>query len=113
MSTDLVPIGYGFAWFNAMRRNPKWVILVAGGYGTFLFEGSEAEAEEMRAHKANWEHAIAHKRPASVGDFPHPSGCWNHRGFNRAYWWGSRGRRLKKPWTPHFDCHCGACSHVH
>lgn len=31
-----------------------WMIRVAG-YGTFEFAGTEAEAEEMRAHKACWE----------------------------------------------------------
>lgn len=37
-----------------------WIIWVAG-YGPFEFEGTEAEAEEMRAHKANWEQGIAKK----------------------------------------------------
>lgn len=32
----------------------KWMIRIAG-YGTFEFEGTEDEAEEMRAHKARWE----------------------------------------------------------
>lgn len=32
----------------------KWKIWV-NGYGTFNFEGTEREAEEMRAHKARWE----------------------------------------------------------
>jgi len=32
----------------------KWTIWVAG-YGTFAFEGTEDEAEEMRTHKARWE----------------------------------------------------------
>lgn len=31
-----------------------WRIRISG-YGTFDFTGTEAEAEEMRAHKANWE----------------------------------------------------------
>jgi hypothetical protein len=39
----------------------RWLISVGGGYGSFVFEGSEDEAEEMRAHKANWEHAVARK----------------------------------------------------
>jgi hypothetical protein len=42
-----------------------WMITVGGGYGSFFFEGIEKEAEEMRRHKANWEHAIARKRPAT------------------------------------------------
>lgn len=39
----------------------KWLITVGGGYGTFEFEGTEEEAEEMRRHKANWEGAVATK----------------------------------------------------
>lgn len=39
----------------------KWEITVAG-YGTFIFEGTEAEAEEMRRHKARHEAAVARKR---------------------------------------------------
>jgi len=35
-------------------------------YGAFLFYGSEAEAEEMRAHKANREGEIARKRLATA-----------------------------------------------
>lgn len=31
-----------------------WMIRITG-YGTFEFAGTEAEAEDMRAHKANWE----------------------------------------------------------
>jgi hypothetical protein len=100
----------GFAWAAAQRLNPSWVILVAGGYGAFVFQGSEAEAEEMRAHKANWERAIAHKRPASASDFTRASNCWNHPGFLRLCWYGSRGRRLKRPWTPRFDCRCAECT---
>ena len=41
-----------------------WVISVAG-YGSFLFDGSEKEAEEMRAHKARWERGIGRKRLAT------------------------------------------------
>jgi hypothetical protein len=39
-----------------------WIIEVGGGYGAFNFFGTEDEAEEMRRHKANWEHAVARKR---------------------------------------------------
>jgi len=45
-----------------------WVITVMGGYGEFLFHGSEVEAEDMRRHKANWERAIARKREATPED---------------------------------------------
>lgn len=32
----------------------KWKIWISG-YGAFDFEGTEAEAEDMRIHKARWE----------------------------------------------------------
>ena len=38
-----------------------WTIWVGGGYGDFQFHGTEAEAEETRARKANWERAVAIK----------------------------------------------------
>lgn len=41
-----------------------WTILVSG-YGHFLFQGTEIEAEEKRRHKARWEQGMARKRPAS------------------------------------------------
>lgn len=44
-----------------------WVISVAG-YGSFLFEGSEKEAEEMRAHKSRWERGIGRKRLATQAE---------------------------------------------
>ena len=44
-----------------------WVISVAG-YGSFLFEGNEKEAEEMRAHKARWERGIGRKRLATQAE---------------------------------------------
>jgi hypothetical protein len=37
-----------------------WLIRIAG-YGTFEFTGTEAEAEGMRAHKANWERGMGMK----------------------------------------------------
>lgn len=40
-----------------------WIISV-GGYGSFGFLGTEAEAEEMRAHKADWEGGVGRKRRA-------------------------------------------------
>ena len=39
-----------------------WIIKVGGGYGEFNFFGTEKEAEEMRCHKAQWEHVVAWKR---------------------------------------------------
>ena len=41
----------------------KWIIEV-GGYGSFEFEGTEAQAEKMRVHKAQWEQAGATKKIA-------------------------------------------------
>lgn len=43
---------------------PVWAVYV-GGYGAFLHEGTEAEAEAMRAHKARWEGGIGRKRLAT------------------------------------------------
>jgi hypothetical protein len=43
----------------------RWLICVGGGYGCLIFDGTEEEAEEMRAHKANWEQAVARKTRAS------------------------------------------------
>ena len=45
-----------------------WVITVGGGYGSFLFKGSEEEAEAMRCHKAIWEGSVATKRTATNED---------------------------------------------
>lgn len=46
-------------------RRSKWRIRVSG-YGTFDFEGTEAEAEEMRVHKARWEQGTAIKWRADL-----------------------------------------------
>jgi hypothetical protein len=43
----------------------EWAIFVGGGYGAFLFSGTEEEAEELRVHKARWEGAVALKRLAT------------------------------------------------
>ncbi len=42
-----------------------WKIRVVG-YGTFDFLGTEAEAEEMRRHKARWEGGVAVKWRADL-----------------------------------------------
>ncbi len=90
-------LGDAIAWFRQQCLDPRWVILVGGGYGAFLFRGSEMEAEEMRAHKAKWEGAIAKKRPASVWDLAvGPSTCLNHPGFVNRYRYA--------------DCRCGGCT---
>ena len=41
-----------------------WTITVHG-WGTCYFLGTEAQAEEWRKHKANWERAVAKKRPST------------------------------------------------
>ena len=51
-----------------MDEHPEkkiWLITVGAGYGSFLFTGTEAEAEQCRKNKANWEHAVARKRLAT------------------------------------------------
>ena len=64
-----------------MKQQAKhWVILVSG-YGCFLFAGTRAKAEEMRAHKANWEGGIGVLRPATMSEAngtSELSDCWNH-----------------------------------
>lgn len=67
-----------------------WAILVAG-YGAFLIEGTEQEAEEMRAHKARWERGIGRKRPATPEEVKagKPDGCWNHPLFNNKFVYGT------------------------
>ena len=37
-----------------MKRLSVWAISI-GGHGSFDFVATESEAEEMRAHKADWE----------------------------------------------------------
>lgn len=39
----------------------KWWLISVSGYGKFGFFGTEAEAEEMRAHKAIWERGASRK----------------------------------------------------
>lgn len=69
---------------NSENTKPEnnWVINV-GGYGAFLFEGSESEAEDMRIHKARWEAAIAIKREADPIEIKTGAvnRCWNHQNF--------------------------------
>lgn len=43
------------------KKLPLWRIWVGGGYGAWLVRATERGAEAMRAHKANWEHAVARK----------------------------------------------------
>jgi hypothetical protein len=51
-----------------MMAKPKkqiWLITVGGGYGSFLYEGTEKQAEQRRKDKADWEGAVARKRLAT------------------------------------------------
>lgn len=43
-----------------------WVITVGGGYGSYTFHGTEAEAERERCRKATWEQAVARKKLAET-----------------------------------------------
>ena len=45
-------------------KTERWLIYISG-YGTFFFDGTRKEAEEMRAHKANWEGGLGRKRYAT------------------------------------------------
>lgn len=52
------------AWYLPPENHAckeKWKIWISGGYGLFDFVGTETEAEEMRVHKARWEHGSGWK----------------------------------------------------
>lgn len=51
-----------------MSETRKWWIVHVAGYGAFATYGTEAEAEETRAAKAEWEGGVGRKRPAAPGD---------------------------------------------
>jgi hypothetical protein len=59
-----------------------WVIN-AYGWGAFLFEGTEFEAEEVRINKAKWEQTITKKRLATKNELKNKNidDCKNHPGF--------------------------------
>lgn len=61
------------------KETEHWVINIVG-YGAFLFFGNEAEAEEMRAHKARWERGIGKKRRATDDEVAtgKADSCLNH-----------------------------------
>lgn len=75
--------------------NNTWIINVSG-YGSFFFEGNEKEAEEMRQHKARWEHGIARKRFADEEEIKTKiiNCCRNHVNYKSKF---------------RFDCDCGKC----
>lgn len=101
-------LGKGFAW--AAAHSDRWVINMPS-YGSFLFQGTRVEAEEMRAHKARWEGEVAHLRSASVSDVEgEPSRCWNHRGYQRVWTKTLRGKPRVRPLTYRMYCECGDCN---
>lgn len=61
--TEQAAVAQARAQFGA-----QWWVISVAGYGSFLFEGSEKEAEEMRAHKARWERGIGRKRLATQAE---------------------------------------------
>ena len=46
----------------------SWWIIDVAGYGDFAFYGTEAEAEERRAAKAEWEGGVGKKRLSMPND---------------------------------------------
>ncbi len=62
--------------------NQIWVIRVHG-YGSFIFEGTEYGAEEMRRHKATWEHGVGLKRLATEEEIKtkEADDCPNHPNY--------------------------------
>lgn len=75
-----------------------FVINVAG-YGAYLFEGTDEEAEEARKAKAQWEQGAAFLRPAMASEIVSgtPSSCFNHPGF----------KHVQKDMI--FACNCPDC----
>lgn len=70
-----------------MANKQMWVIQLPY-YGSFLFEGTEISAEEMRVDKSRWEGEIAKKRLATEDEIlaNQPlSFCWNHPNFNNVF----------------------------
>ena len=63
LCSDCPPVGYPSEKTRCHpcpRRATKWKIRIAG-YGTFDFEGTETEAEDMRKHKSVWEQGVGIK----------------------------------------------------
>ena len=62
----------------AMAQVWVWRIVVAG-YGGYYWVGTEEQAEEQRAHKAQWEQAAARKE-RNRGVTPEELSHWNRFG---------------------------------
>jgi hypothetical protein len=63
----------------AMAQVWVWRIVVGGGYGHLYWVGTEEQAEAQRAHKANWERAVARKE-RTRGVTPEELSYWNRWG---------------------------------
>ena len=61
---DGVPIGQ----IHHMHEKIWWKITVGWEYGSFLYWGTEDEAEERRRAKSRWEGAICRKKPATESE---------------------------------------------
>lgn len=48
-----------------MKEITKYWVIECPAWGTLYATGTEAQAEEWRIHKANWEGSIARKRQAT------------------------------------------------
>jgi hypothetical protein len=51
-----------------MGERRRWWVIHVAGYGAFAAYGLEAEAEETRAAKAEWEGGKGQKRVVAFGD---------------------------------------------
>lgn len=77
-----------------------WIIYI-NGYGCFLFDGTDTEAQEMRAHKARWERGIGLLRPATLEEAAGGSidSCINHPLFPH----------ISEKKRPYAGCKCERC----
>ena len=50
------------------KKRGSWWTICVGNYGNFELHGSEETAEEMRVHKARWEHSPTIKLPGRWAD---------------------------------------------
>lgn len=85
----------GLNLIKKKKQLTTWVISIAG-YGSFFFEGSETEAEEMRTDKARWEQGVGRKRLADEDEVQTDiiKNCKNHPNFTN---------------KDRYHCTCGEC----
>ena len=77
-----------------------WVITI-GGYGSFMFEGDETEAEEMRKHKAYLEQGVGRKRLADEDELQTNviNKCKNHKNYKtKDRYYCKCGKCIKRTW---------------